>query len=243
MTKKIDSIYSSPQQRIIDFAFDESVAEVFDDMIERSVPGYRTLVSLIGLLAQEYALGGTRAYDLGCSLGAITLSMRRRIASDNFTIVAVDNSEAMLAKCRKRVENEPAGIEVDFLCEDISHSDIFNASVVVLNFTLQFIEPEKRQILIDKIHQGLVPGGALILSEKIVFPSATENTRFTQLHHAFKRANGYSELEISQKRAALEKVLIPDTLEQHRSRLNHSGFTRVDVWFQCLNFASMVAVK
>ncbi len=240
--KKTDNIYSKAQDHIVDFAFDESVASVFPDMIRRSVPGYDTIIPLVGLLAGQYAQPGSRIYDLGCSLGAATLSMRRRILHEDCKIIAVDNAEAMTQHCHENI-NKEAGLPVEVLCEDIRKVDIQNASVVTLNFTLQFIEPGQRLDLIKKIHNGLNDHGALILSEKINFTEHDEQLFQQNMHIAFKKANGYSEMEISQKRSALENILIPDTIEQHQQRLKDAGFSRVHVWFQCFNFISLIAFK
>jgi tRNA (cmo5U34)-methyltransferase len=228
---------------IVDFAFDESVAKVFPDMIRRSVPGYETIIALTGLLAEQYAQPDSQCYDLGCSLGAATLAMHSRIQHPGCRIIAVDNAEAMTSRCQQHVREAGKGIEVEVICADIQDVAIQNASVVVLNFTLQFIEPAARLALMQDIYNGMRPGGALLLSEKIVFADAAEQQRMDALHVAFKKANGYSDLEISQKRSALENVLIPDTLDQHHERLYAAGFSSVDVWFRCMNFVSLLAIK
>ena len=228
---------------IVDFAFDETVAKVFPDMIRRSVPGYETIIALTGLLAEQYAQPDSQCYDLGCSLGAATLAMRSRIQQPGCRIIAVDNAGAMTRRCQQHVREAGKGIEVDVICADIQDVTIQNASVVVLNFTLQFIQPAARLALLQDIYNGMRPGGVLLLSEKIVFADATEQQRMEALHIAFKKANGYSDLEISQKRSALENVLIPDTLEQHHERLHAAGFSSVDVWFRCMNFISLLAIK
>jgi len=238
-----DSVYAERREMIVDFAFDETVAEVFPDMIRRSVPGYETIIGLTGLLAERYVREGTRCIDLGCSLGAATLSILHRIGNRSFEVMAVDNAEAMVRGCRERMRREQTRARVEVICADVQEVPIENASFAVLNFTLQFIEPAQRLPLLRKIYDGLLPGGALVLSEKIRFADPAEQERFTDLHHAFKRANGYSDLEISQKRTALENVLVPDTLDVHRERLEEAGFSHVDLWFQCLNFVSLVAVK
>lgn len=238
-----DSVYAAPRDMIVDFAFDDGVADVFPDMIRRSVPGYETVISLMGLLAERYLREGTACYDLGCSLGASTLSVIHRIGERRCRIVAVDNAEAMVQRCRTRLARERTAAEIDVVCADALDVTVENASFAMLNFTLQFIEPDRRLPLLENVHRGLLHGGALVLSEKIAFPQEEQQAMFTELHHAFKRANGYSDLEISQKRTALENVLIPDTLEAHRNRLLEAGFSQVEVWFQCLNFASLVAVK
>jgi tRNA (cmo5U34)-methyltransferase len=238
-----DKIYSEALANIANFQFDSQVADVFTDMIERSVPGYRSIISMIETLTEHYAQDGSMLYDLGCSLGAATLSMRRGIAADGCKIIAIDNSEAMVERCRKTIGRDHNPTPVDVRCSDIREVEIKNASVVVLNFTLQFIPPEDRLQLLKKIHCGMRPGGVLILSEKVVFSDEHLNELLAGIHHDFKRAHGYSDLEISQKRSALENVLIPETIPTHRERLLQAGFSSCDVWFQCFNFMSMLAVK
>lgn len=226
------------------FVFDERVAAVFEDMISRSVPGYTTIVDMIGKLAERYCQPQTNIYDLGCSLGAASLAMARSVDKPGVRIVAVDNSAAMLQGLTEKLQKaSPQGIEIETRCEDINGIEISNASVVVLNFTLQFIDPDRRQSLIKRISEGMVSGGVLIVSEKILFPDAQLNELFIDLHHRFKQAMGYSELEISRKRSALEQVLIPEKIETHRQRLQQAGFESIDLWFQCFNFASLVAFK
>jgi tRNA (cmo5U34)-methyltransferase len=241
--KTPDTLFATPRDHIVDFAFDASVASVFPDMIRRSVPGYGEIIALTGLLAERYAQPGSRCYDLGCSLGAASLSMRRRIPHADCSIVAVDNAPAMLEQARANLEQAPGIVPVELRCADVREVAIEDASVVVLNFTLQFLEPAERLPLLQRIHAGLRPGGILILSEKLMFANEQEQDFNTAMHLAFKRANGYSELEISQKRTALENVLIPDTREQHEERLRWAGFRRSECWFRCFNFASFVAFK
>lgn len=244
MPRKTDAIYAAPLQNIIDFQFDERVVAVFPDMIQRSVPGYGMIISNIGILAAKYAQPGTHCYDLGCSLGAATLAMRQRITAPECDIIAVDNSQAMIERGRELLALDTvSGVPVTMICSDIQEVAIENASVVVLNFTLQFIPPDQRLALIQRIHAGLRPGGILILSEKIAFSEPQRQHFHIELHHDFKRANGYSDLEISQKRSALENVMIPETVTCHQQRLQAAGFSCSELWFQCFNFISMVAIK
>lgn len=238
-----DRIYADPRGYVSQFEFDETVVRVFDDMITRSVPGYRTVIAMLGVMAQRYARPGTNIYDLGCSLGAATLSVRRQLPFNDCTIFAVDNSPAMIASTRENLIAEPAGARVVFRCEDVLECQVSRASIVILNFTLQFIEPKDRFDLVRRLYEGMLPGGVLILSEKIYFEDADTQNRMTELHHAFKRANGYSELEIAQKRTALENILIPDDIDTHKARLDLAGFRTVDPWFQCFNFVSFLAQK
>jgi len=238
-----DQIFSAPLDQIGDFTFDERVAEVFPDMIKRSVPGYSNIISAIGMMTARYAQDNTQLYDLGCSLGAATIAMRRSVQAKNCNIIAIDNSEAMLERCSRHVSAYKSDTPVKMLCDDICAVDISNASIVVLNFTLQFIPPAERHALLTKIYAGLVPGGILILSEKFCFSDDIVNNLQINLHEDFKRANGYSELEISQKRSALEDVMRPDSIETHLKRLKEIGFSSANSWFQCFNFGSMVAIK
>ncbi|QXO18508.1 MULTISPECIES: carboxy-S-adenosyl-L-methionine synthase CmoA [Vibrio] len=238
-----DTIFSSPIDKIGDFTFDERVVEVFPDMIQRSVPGYANIISAIGMLAERFAKPHSNLYDLGCSLGAATLSMRRGIKQEGCKIIGVDNSAAMVERCKLHVNAYRSDTPVEIIEADIRNMTIENASVVVLNFTLQFLSPHDRFTLLEKIYAGLRPGGILILSEKYVFENQVANELLIDLHHDFKRANGYSELEISQKRSAIENVMRPDSVEIHRERFAKIGFSSYEVWFQCFNFGSMFAIK
>lgn len=261
MNNDRDNIYATPQLDIAGFRFDQAVASVFPDMIKRSVPGYETIIAMTGTLAERYAQPNSRCYDLGCSLGASTIAMRHHIphksgksgSETNCEIVAVDNSEDMLDQCRAVIQKDndnssvgrtPAELTpVNLVCGNVQDIPITNASMVVLNFTLQFIPMEQRAGLLQRIADGLLPGGVLVLSEKVAFDDQQHQELMIELHHNFKRANGYSDLEISQKRSALDDVLMPETLETHRNRLRKAGFSSVDVWFQCFNFASLIALK
>ncbi|MCZ6887932.1 MAG: carboxy-S-adenosyl-L-methionine synthase CmoA [Gammaproteobacteria bacterium] len=232
---KHDRVYRHARSHLVDFAFDEKVADVFPDMIRRSVPGYDTVVALTGLIAAEHLQRGTRCYDLGCSLGAVTHAILRQIGATVCEIHAVDNSRAMLSKAQ--VTLAPDG-RVRWQLADIRDVSITNASVVVMNYTLQFIAPDERLAQLKHIHAGLNEGGVLIVSEKVISDGYEDG-----LHLAFKKANGYSELEISQKRTALENVMQPDTLDEHLVRFRHAGFADTRVWFRCLNWVSFLAFK
>jgi tRNA (cmo5U34)-methyltransferase len=241
--KKRDTLFAQRQDMIVDFQFDEKVASVFSDMIRRSVPGYGTLITLIGLLAEQYVQAGTTVYDLGCSLGATTISIHHRVRNTACRIYSVDNSEAMVQHCKDNLPSEMGNASIEVMCKDILDVEILNASLVVINLTLQFVDPALRLKLLRGIYNGLRPGGALIISEKLRFDNADEHAFQDKLHIAFKKANAYSDLEVSQKRSALEKVLIPDSFQSHKERLSKAGFAQVFQWFQCFNFTSFIAVK
>lgn len=249
MTSERDTIYSNPLGRVDQFQFDQAVARVFPDMIQRSVPGYAETVAMSGIIAARYVQPNSKIYDFGCSLGAVTLAMRHALATveddvqtQGVEIIGLDNSESMIERASHYVALDDHDFPVSLYCDDILTLDLQSLSVSALNYVLQFIEPEQRLALLQKIASATLPGGALILSEKLQFDDA-EDALQIQLHHDFKRANGYSDLEIAQKRAAIDNVLIPETEAVHRQRLLAAGFTRVIRWHQCFNFASFIAIK
>jgi len=242
MTNKTDNIYAATTDKQ-SFTFDGQVAEVFPDMIQRSVPGYDQILKNTAKFAQRFVTANSHCYDLGCSLGASSLAMSAGIDVDGVKIIGVDNSQAMLTRCHHHIDAFKHRTEIELHCNDIQNVDIENASMVVLNFTLQFIAQAERAALLEKIYQGMRPGAVLLLSEKVCFENVDDNALMIDLHHQFKRENGYSELEISQKRSLLENVLVPDTLEQHYDRLTQAGFSRSHCWLQQYNFVSIFAIK
>ena len=239
-----DDIYAASDGRPGSFEFDEQVAGVFADMLRRSIPGYAESIRAIGTLASRFVRTDTRCYDLGCSLGAATLAMRSNIAVSGCRIIAVDNSSAMVSRCRELIADDGGnGAEVSVVEGDIRDVDITNASMVVMNYTLQFLPPGERPGMLQKIHEGMCEGGVLVLSEKVVDDDPVLESMLVDLHHEFKRRNAYSELEISRKRAALENVLVPDTLPQHLQRLRDAGFRHAGAWLRYFNFVSIVAIR
>lgn len=226
-----------------DFRFDDRVAGVFPDMITRSVPGYALVVAMIGVLARRYAQPHSSIYDLGCSLGAATLAMRGAVDQAGVRYIAVDNSAAMMTRLERTLAAAEPGPPVALRQEDICHTVIEDASVTVLNLTLQFVAPDRRRELLAAVAAGTRPGGILVLTEKICFDDPLEQSLQTEWYHDFKRAQGYSELEIAAKRSALERVLQPDTHQQHVARLQAAGWTTVTRWFQAFNFVSYLAIR
>jgi tRNA (cmo5U34)-methyltransferase len=226
---------------IADFLFDDTVVAVFDDMVRRSVPGYEAMIQMAGLLVRTYGQDNTNFYDLGASTGAITLALALNNKSKNNKFIAVDNSQEMAKQCKENLTSKIDNLAV--ICSDINDINIENASIVVLNLTLQFIEVEKRSALINRIYQGLNQGGILIVSEKIHFDIQQKQNIITKLHMDYKRANGYSELEISKKRQSLENIMITESKDTHLERFKTSGFKDSNCYFQCLNFVSFLSVK
>lgn len=229
------------------FRFNAEVAAVFPDMLRRSIPGYEASLEAIGSLAARHVQPGTRCYDLGCSLGAASLAMRQGIGVEGCRIIAIDNAPAMIERCRDVIRDEtrrePAGTPIELLEGDILDAGISNASMVVLNYTLQFLPLADRDAMLRRIGDGLIDGGLLVLSEKVVDPDPAIEALLVELHHEHKRRNDYSALEISRKRAALENVLVPETVAQHRERLFRAGFGSAAVWLRYFNFVSIVAIR
>ncbi len=239
MTER-DRVFAKPLASVKEFEFNQSVVEVFPDMINRSVPGYDLMLHLIGLYADIFVTENSRIYDLGCALGASTMVARQQTRDRDCSIVAVDLSEAMIDRCEQQFGNIE---EIDWICGDTLSIDINNASMVVLNLTLQFLDPKDRLQQLKRIYAGLNKGGILVLSEKVNFESGSENQRMIELHQAYKKSQGYSELEISQKRTALEGVMQLDDNEFHIHRLLEAGFSEAYQCLRCLNFVSYLAIK
>jgi len=242
-----DTLYATHLEKVDQFSFNQQVVNVFPDMINRSVPGYQTIIDGIGKLAalhiKRNAITQATIYDLGCSLGSVSLSVAKHINNKAARIIGIDNSEAMIAQCRQHISAFNFSDSIELYFGDLTEVNISNCDIVVMNFTLQFIDRKKRDSIIQKIFDALKPGGMLILSEKIKHDEGELDQVLVSLHHDFKRENGYSDLEISQKRSALEDVMILDSVSTHQARLVQAGFTSSSLWFQQYNFMSLLAIK
>jgi tRNA (cmo5U34)-methyltransferase len=226
-----------------DFAFNSVVARAFDDMVGRSVPFYAEIQRMVCEMAGDFAEPGTCLYDLGCST-ATTLTELDRVVKPGVTLIGVDNSADMLAKAREKLDAAPLRHDYRLICADLHEGPVLdNASVVVLVLTLQFVRPLYREKLLQRIWQGLNPGGALLLVEKLTCKDTTLNRLFIKYYYDMKRRHGYSENEIAQKREALENVLIPYRPEENRKLLADCGFRSVEEAFRWYNFCTMVAIK
>ena len=238
-----DKIFSKRNKKIAPFEFNAEVADVFKDMLHRSIPSYLSTIETIESLTKQYIQPDSNCYDLGCSLGTATLAIEKGINVEGCKIFAVDKSQPMINKCQTNIRNEATHVPIEVINDDILNIEISNASVIVMNYTLQFIEKNKRQIIINRIYNGLRDGGLFLLSEKITNENKIIRDQLTTLHHDFKHKNSYSHLEISQKRAALEEILICDDSITHNLRFKKAGFKNFGLWMQHFNFASYVAIK
>mgnify|MGYP001196321267 FL=1 len=238
---KQDNIFEEGNLSGLPFTFNKEVTYVFEDMINRSVPGYKTSLKLITQYTKHFYQPDTKCYDIGCSLGASSLSMLQ--ARKDALIIAIDNSEAMIRECKNRFKKFPQSQSIQFMHQDVMETKMDNASLIVLNYLIQFLDLEQREKIFDKIFKALLPGGILILSEKIHHKNRFESNRVFKTHHKFKSLNGYSDLEISGKRDSLEGVLITETEQDHFSRGERVGFKNSRKVLSNLNFRTLIFYK
>lgn len=226
-----------------DFVFDGSVAAVFDNMVERSVPGYREVLELEARLVRARFAAGDLIYDLGCSTGNGLLAVARTLGETGFRGIGIDSSGAMLERAREKAAGFRSGASLAFLEADANAVALEPCGAVLCNYTLQFIRPPRRAAFLEKIHGALRPGGMLLLAEKTLSHDPLCNRLFIMQGHDFKRERGYSDLEIARKREALENVLVPFTVEENLQLLRGAGFAHVELFFRHFNFAAFLAVK
>ncbi|MBU0673105.1 MAG: carboxy-S-adenosyl-L-methionine synthase CmoA [Proteobacteria bacterium] len=226
-----------------DFLFNDQVADVFDDMLTRSVPCYAQVIDITSKIISKLVRPGDTIYDLGCSTGTTLLELSRRLSEPEVTFIGIDTSAAMLNRATHKAEMYSQGNRIQFIEQDITKADFTEAGVILLNYTLQFIRPPRRQDFMNRIARSLRPGGVLIVSEKVISHSPRLNPLFIDAHLDFKRKNGYSETEISRKRESLENVLIPFSIQENHQMMAQAGLTDVDTFFQWFNFASIMAIK
>ena len=238
----IDKLFND-QNESVDFTFNEKVAEVFDDMLERSVPCYRQVIDMTAKLVDSFVEDGDLIYDLGCSTGRPLIALAEGLKSKNLHYIGLDSSEAMINKARLKAEMFSRQEQVSFVLADITTAQLDSCRAVLLNYTLQFLRPLQRVDFLKKIYQALKPGGILIVSEKIISHHSSLNRSFIDIYLDFKRKQGYSEIEITKKREALENILIPFSIEENRAQLQKAGFTSCESFFQWFNFVSFAAVK
>ena len=247
-----DTLFTTPLDKAARFSFDEQVVACFPDMIRRSVPGYGQVLAMLPLFARrhckyrqqdENGQRVSRVYDLGCSLGGATMALAGEFAAHDLQIKAVDISPAMTSEAQKLLSDNYPKHDIEVITTDIRNIELEPCDMVILNLTLQFLPAADRVAVLEKIYAALSEGGILVLTEKTHAFDEQYDAWLVERYYDFKRANGYSEMEISGKRNALENVLITDTLDQHHERLSQVGFARHLTWFQFLNFASMVAFK
>ncbi len=238
-----DTVFKDLIEQSSDFKFDQKVVKVFDDMVTRSVPFYIEMQRMISELAGQYATSSSNVFDLGCSTGTSMVNMNATVAK-NVKFIGIDDSSEMLEQCRDNLVKSGFEREFDLRYANLNKGvEIENASVVVLCLTLQFIRPLHRVKLLQDIQKGLNKGGCLILVEKILAEESILNRNFIKYYYDFKKRNHYSEMEIAQKREALENILIPYKLSEDVEMLLDAGFSHTEVFFKWYNFSGIIALK
>ncbi|EAL4711777.1 carboxy-S-adenosyl-L-methionine synthase CmoA [Campylobacter lari] len=232
-----DEIFKKPLEK--QFEFDKSVASVFDDMVSRSVPFYTQNLKLIVELIDHFAPQNARICDLGCSTASLLLALYEK--RKDFLLSGVDEANAMLEIAKSKCQ--AFGARVDFYQKNLDDFEFFKNDVFIATYTLQFIRPPKRQELVDKIYQNLNENGIFVLSEKILYEDVKIAKKMIQIYEQYKLEQGYSKLEISSKREALENVLIPYTQNENITMLKKAGFSKVESVFKWVNFETFIAFK
>jgi len=238
-----DELYKDPLVQPEKFEFSDKVAAVFNDMIRRSVPYYEANQIMTAQMAAEFYIDKSNIYDLGCSTGKTAQCIGQAFASRHFFYKGIDNSPSMIDRANLALEKLPDNQAVEFIAANIEDFPFENASVFISNYTLQFIAPEKRLSLLKRIYSALSTKGVFLLSEKVIETESVFSKIFAEMHHNMKKAHGYSDTEIIQKRDALEDVLIPNTTEQNISLLKEAGFQKIAIYHKWYNFASYIALK
>lgn len=240
---QVDRLFSETILKTGEFSFDENVARVFDDMISRSIPLYADVQRSIPVLASLLDHDPIRVFDLGCSTGTSLIHLARTIQSRNLELIGVDNSQAMLDKCDEKLQSLKLTDRIQTHLSDITTFDFQDASIVLMNYTLQFVPKESRLSILKKLFQSIRPGGFLLVSEKVIHEQPAMDDALVDLYFEFKRRQGYSDLEISRKRDALENVLVPMTIDQNMQMFSDAGFTRVELLLKWFNFATIVCYR
>lgn len=248
---QIDKLFEEIDLKTGEFAFDENVARVFDDMISRSIPLYADVQRSLPVLADLLNHDPVKVIDLGCSTGTSLIHLARKLPDRNLELIGVDNSEPMLAKCREKIKaagSKDAKFKLSLDQISVQRGDICSfefeaASMVLMNYTLQFVDVNSRAQVLRRISDSLTPDGFLVVSEKVIHEQPAVDDALVELYFEYKRRQGYSELEIARKRDALENVLVPLTVEDNQEMIRQSGFSRVEVLLKWFNFATFVCYK
>jgi len=240
--KQYDNIFLK-EQKIEDFRFGRSVVSVFDDMVTRSVPFYTEMQRMITEISLDFAVPGTKVYDLGCSTGTTLINLDKALP-ENISFTGIDESREMLNQCQANFEDNQVKRNYELKHANLNSGIILdNPSVVIMCLTLQFIRPLYREKLLQEIYTQMNENSCFILIEKVLGEDSLFNRLFINYYYDFKRRNHYNDMEISQKREALENVLIPYKLMENRELLSATGFRYVETFFKWYNFSGLVAVK
>jgi tRNA (cmo5U34)-methyltransferase len=238
-----DELYKKPLEKVEKFEFSRDVVNVFDDMISRSVPQYELNQMMTAEMALEFYQENTEFYDLGCSTGKTAKILDKTFGNQNFNYTGIDNSAPMIEECKKIQSLVSENHRLQFICGDIENFTYTNAGVVIANYTFQFIQPDHRLPLLKNIYNSLKNKGVLLLCEKVYENDSELSDHFIKMHHKMKKSYGYSELEIIQKRDAIENVLVPNETLENLDLLKTAGFDSAAIYHKWYNFASYIAFK
>lgn len=217
--------------------FDKTVVPVFDEHVKQSVPMYDEIHRLITDIAGWYVKDGVNVYDVGTSTGKVLKNLINAYNVDA-NYIGLDNSENMIDKLAS--EN----LNIELINQDVTDGFEFkNAGLITSVLTLQFINEDKRQKLINDIYKGLNKGSAFILVEKVIGENARFNEIYIELYHELKLKNGLSPQHVFDKSKAIRGVMKPYTLEENKELLANAGFNDIDIFFKWNNFVGIIAVK
>lgn len=241
-TKKQDTLFQNGTTGK-DFQFNGQVADVFDDMLSRSIPFYESVIELTAKLLERFLTPGAKVYDLGCSTGSTLIALALRLQNEHIQFIGVDNAPAMLDKARRKKARYIDTGNISFHEADITKFEIKEPDAILCNYTLQFLRPMRRADFIANLYEALPPAGRLFISEKIISHNPQFNREMIDIYHDYKKKQGYSALEIAAKREALENVLVPFSIKENIALLKDAGFSHVETYFQYCNFVSLLAIK
>ena len=218
--------------------FNEEVANVFDNMLERSIPQYDVMRELVKRIGFKYVQLGSTIVDIGCSNGnAVDPFVKSYNMDCNYLLL--DVSEPMLEKCKEKFGFLDGIMNYD-ITKGIPKTD---ASLVLSILTLQFTPIEYRQKIVQSIYDNLREDGAFILVEKVLGNTNEIDEVFVNEYYQMKSENAYTREQIQNKRKSLEGVLVPITAKWNEELLRSAGFRKIDCFWRCLNFAGWIAIK
>lgn len=222
--------------------FTQEVADVFENMLERSIPELDGMRDVVTRLACKFALPNTQVIDLGCSAGGSLIPIIRE-KGRTVSYIGVENSVPMIEKAEELI----GALNVDYLLQNMDLRSQFpqadNCSVILSVLTLQFIPMEHRQSLLHRVISSLNSGGAFVLVEKVLGNDHFLNDLMTTLYQQMKRDNGYSEVQIAEKKRSLENALVPVSARSNEELLRSAGFKHVECIWRNLQFVGWIAVK
>ena len=222
------------------WSFGGDVANKFDDHVEKSIPLYDIGHELIAKLSFFFLTEGSNCYEIGCSTAKLTKLLADSHDGRKVNILAIDKEKAMITQGRKRCNKNE---NIKFLNIDILEAEFEKSDLIISYYTIQFIHPKFRQILIDKIYQSLNWGGAFIIFEKVRAPDARFQDIMSSIYTDYKLENGFTPDEIISKSRSLKSVLEPFTIQGNLDMFTRAGFVDILTIFKYVCFQGFLAIK